>query len=106
MKNIVKLALGIVTGGALVYLVKKMKQQKDSQMFTASDGNKYKQDQTYRTADGEIFRNGKKIHIKTPVDSENHQNHVDPAFNNQHLNEKVNLPNPNIAYHQRGDRHR
>ena len=32
MKNTVKLALGIVTGGALVYLVKKMK-QKDSEMI-------------------------------------------------------------------------
>ncbi|KFF01046.1 hypothetical protein IX39_10625 [Chryseobacterium formosense] len=107
MKNAIKVALGIVAGGSLVYLAKKIKQRKEKEnLFTAPDGNTYKENQTYRTADGEVFKNGKKVHIQVPTDSGNHQNRVDPGFNNQHLNEKANLPKPEVAYHQRGDRHR
>lgn len=106
MKNSIKIALGIVTGGALVYLAKKRLQGKNTgEVFTAPDGNQYKENQMYRTAEGEVFRNGKKMRVQTPVNSSQNLSKVDSKFNSQHLNENFNLPKNDVSYHHRGDRH-
>lgn len=106
MKNSVKIALGIVTGGVLIFLNQKRKQRKNKgEIFTAPDGNQYKENQMYRTAEGEVFRNGKKMRVQIPLDSSHNQSKVDPHFNNQHLNENLNSSKNNVSYHQKGDRH-
>lgn len=104
MKNSVKVALGIVTGGVLIYLNQKRKQKSKALLYTAPDGNQYKEDQMYRTAEGDVYKNGKKVHFELPSDSVQNKSRVDSNFNNQHLNENVNL-NHEVSYHQRGQRH-
>ena len=107
MKNSVKIALGIVTSGVLVYLAKKRFQNKNKEeLFIAPDGNKYKANQMYRTAEGEVFRNGKKMRIQTPIDSVKNESLVDSNYNSQHLSENHNLPQQDVSYHQKGKRHR
>lgn len=107
MKNTVKIALGLATGGLLIYLNQKRKNQKNKEnTFTAPDGNQYDKDQVYRTAQGETYKNGKKFHYNTPANAAQNFNQVDSNFNNQHLNENYNNPQQEVSYHQRGDRHR
>lgn len=107
MKNSVKIALGIAAGGILVYFNKRRKQQKNEEnIFTAPDGNQYKRDQIYLTAQGEAFKNGKKMRLETPENSSQQQHRVDTNFNSQQLNENYDFPQHEVSYHQRGDRHR
>ncbi|MFY1046355.1 hypothetical protein [Chryseobacterium sp. GP-SGM7] len=107
MKNSVKIALGIVTGGVLIFLNQKRRQRKNNgEIFTAPDGNQYKENQMYRAANGEVFRNGKKLRSQIPLDFSYKQNKFDSNMNNQNLNENFNLPKNNVSYHHKGDRHR
>lgn len=107
MKNSVKIALGVAAGGILVYLNQRRKNQKNQEnTFTAPDGNSYKKDQIYLTAQGETFKNGKKIRLETPENTSQHHNHIDANFNNQPLHENYEIPQQEISYHQKGDRHR
>lgn len=107
MKNSLKVALGIMTGGVLIFLNYKRKQRgNNKRVFTAPDGNQYKENQMYRTATGEIYKNGKKVRTELPKDSFKNQSKVDSHFNNQNLNENFSLPKNEVSYHQRGDRHR
>lgn len=105
MKNSVKIALGIVAGSAVILLAKKRKALfNKNQKFTAPDGNQYGENQMYRTADGEVFKNGKKIRFETPENTSANHNHVEANFNNQHLNDHY-TPNQPVSYHQKGTRH-
>lgn len=106
MKNSVKIALGIVAGGVLVFLNQKRKGRNNkNHKFTAPDGNQYGENQMYRTAEGEVFKNGKKIRLETPENILSTHNHIDASFNNQHLNDHYNS-NQQVSYHQKGTRHR
>lgn len=107
MKNSVKITLGIVAGGILVFLNKKRKQRMNNkrQTFTAPDGHQYSENQMYRTSEGEVFRNGKKMRVQIPLNSSQNLSKVDSGFNNQHLNENFNLPKTEVSYHQKGTRH-
>lgn len=106
MKNTIKVALGFAAGGALILLnqLRKRKQRQENQ-FMAPDGNKYSKNEMYRSAEGEIFRNGKKLHFETPQLLVNANNKIDARlakivqFNDQNLN------NRNVTYHKRGVRH-
>ena len=100
MKNSVKIALGIVAGGVLVFLNQKRKGRNNkNHKFTAPDGN-----QMYRTAEGEVFKNGRKVHFETPENALPTHNHVETNLKNQQLNNNHNS-NQQVSYHQKGDRH-
>lgn len=106
MKNSMKIALGIIAGGVLVFLNQKRKGRTNkNQKFTAPDGNHYKENQMYRTAEGEVFQNGRKIRFETLENTLSTHNHVEKSFNNQHLTDNYSL-SQQIAYHQKGNRHR
>ncbi|MGO4709743.1 hypothetical protein AB4Y90_11640 [Chryseobacterium sp. 2TAF14] len=105
MKNSVKIALGIVAGGALIFLNNKRRARSNkNQTFTAPDGNEYGENQMYRTAEGEVFKNGKKIRFETPGNTQSDHSHVEANFKNQHLNDH-HIPNQQVSYHQKGTRH-
>ena len=105
MKNSVKIALGVVAGGVLVFLNHKRKNRANkNQIFTAPDGNKYKENQMYCTAEGDVYKNGRKLRLETPENNVPVQNHVEPGFNDQHLNNNNNA-SQQVSYHQKGTRH-
>ncbi|WP_175622369.1 hypothetical protein [Chryseobacterium schmidteae] len=105
MKNSVKIALGIVAGGVLVFLNQKRKGRTNkNHTFTASDGNQYGENQMYRTAEGEVFKNGRKIRFDTPENVLPAHNHVETNFKNQQFNNNQNS-SQQVSYHQKGDRH-
>jgi len=107
MKNTVKVALGIVTGGVLVYLNQRRKQKNSrSQLFTAPDGMQYRENQLYRTSNGDVYKNGKKVHFDLPSNKGENPSRVDANFNNKHLMENQNVHIPEVNYHQRGIRHK
>ncbi|WP_144281657.1 hypothetical protein [Chryseobacterium echinoideorum] len=103
MKNSVKIALGVAATGILVFLQKKLR-KRSSEQFIAPDGNRYKTNETYRTANGELYRNGKKLNLKTPGDSFQSEQHFDSNLNTQKINQLQEVPN-NVSYHQKGNRH-
>lgn len=106
MKNSVKIALGIVAGGVLVFLNHKRKGRTNkNQTFTAPDGNQYGENQLYRTADGDVYKNGKKMRFETPENAQPTQNHIESSFNDKPLNDHYNS-NQQVSYHQKGTRHR
>ncbi|MEG0761298.1 hypothetical protein SAMN05421796_10289 [Chryseobacterium piscicola] len=109
MKTPVKFALGIaaavVVGGITAFGLRKKRSQV-LKTFTAPDGNTYPQDHIYRTFDNQYYRNGKKIKIKTPVNTnlENRTKHnTNSAFEGAKNHE---APTPHVDYHQRGVRNR
>lgn len=106
MKNTIKVALGFAAGGALILLnqLRKRKQAKDRQ-FMAPDGNKYLKNEMYRNAEGDIFKNGKKLNFETPKHLNDANNKIDArAAKNHQFNDK-NSANRNVTYHKRGVRH-
>ncbi|MBW3521668.1 hypothetical protein [Chryseobacterium sp. NKUCC03_KSP] len=106
MKNSVKIALGIVAGGVLVFLNQKRKGRTNKDhTFTAPDGNQYGEGQMYRTAEGEVFKNGRKIRFETPENTLPTHNHVETNFKDQQFNNDHNS-SQQVSYHQKGDRHR
>ena len=104
MNNKIKVALAFVAGGALFLLNKKRKKlNKKSKMYTAPDGNEYRENQTYRTSDGKLFKNGKELSFSTPhLDSDSQQIH----HQNDHLPHNYQSKPKNVEYHQKGNRHR
>jgi cytochrome c len=106
MKNTIKVALGFAAGGALILLNelrKRKKMQKNN--FVAPDGNEYQKDRMYRNAEGEIFRNGRKLHFETPQHLVEANHKIDSNLaRNSHLNDQ-NPINRNVNYHKRGVRH-
>ncbi|WP_143885125.1 hypothetical protein [Chryseobacterium binzhouense] len=102
MKNSVKIALGVAATGILVFLQKKWRNR--SEQFTAPDGNRYKMNETYRTSNGELYRNGKKINPKTPGNPYQSEQRVDSNLHNQSIHQLQDAPN-NVSYHHKGNRH-
>ncbi|WP_379965421.1 hypothetical protein [Epilithonimonas sp. UC225_85] len=105
MKNTIKVALGFAAGGALILLneLRKRKKKKENK-FMAPDGNKYRKNEMYRSAEGEIFKNGKKLHFETPQHLSDANNKIDARFANNGK-QNTQAPNSNVTYHQRGVRH-
>lgn len=106
MKNTIKVALGFAAGGALILLNQlRKRKQKEQNKFMAPDGNKYLKNEMYRSAEGEIFKNGKKLHFETPKHLNDANNKIDARlaknvqFNDQNPNSR------NVTYHKRGVRH-
>ena len=105
MKNIIKVALGFAAGGAFILLNQLRKKKKKQQnKFTAPDGNKYLRTEMYRNAEGEIFKNGKKLNFETPQHLSDANNKIDARFADKGL-QNTPIPNRNVTYHQRGVRH-
>jgi hypothetical protein len=105
MKNTVKIALGLVAGGSLIFLGLKRKNKK-LKTFTAPDGNTYQENQTYRTFDNQLYKNGKKISFITPESEQKSHlssNHYDE--NNDMISKKYQAVNKDVNYHQKGIRH-
>lgn len=106
MKNTIKVALGFAAGGALILLNQlRKRKQKEQNKFMAPDGNKYLKNEMYRNAEGEIFKNGKKLHFETPkhLDDANHKIDARLARNVQFNDQNPN--SRNVTYHKRGVRH-
>jgi len=104
MNNKLKVALAFAAGGALYFLNKKRRQlNQKSKTFTAPDGNEYRENQTYRTSDGKLFRNGNEISLSKPnTDSDSQPIHPQ----NDHLPHNYQSRPKNVEYHQKGNRHR
>ena len=103
MNNNIKIALALITGGTLVYLSRKIKNRRSkTATFTASDGNTYKKDEMYFTSDGKVYKNGKRLHFKTPdineTTSKTNFKHETPLQN-------YDAQPKNVEYHQKGIRH-
>ncbi|MDR6406536.1 MULTISPECIES: hypothetical protein [Chryseobacterium] len=104
MNNKIKIALGLIAGGALIYLVRKIKNRENkSETFTGEDGNTYKKDEMYFTADGKVYKNGKLLHFKTPEINED----VTPKLSvkQEKIPKNYDAQPKNVEYHQRGVRH-
>lgn len=106
MKNTIKVALGFAAGGALILLNQlRKKRKKEQNKFMAPDGNKYLKNEMYRNADGEIFKNGKKLHFETPQLLVNANNKIDALISKKFQSNDQNASNRNVTYHKRGIRH-
>lgn len=104
MKNTVKIALGLLAGGSLIFLGLKSKNKK-VKIFTAPDGNTYQEDQIYRTFDNQLYKNGKRIHFPTPESEQKSQfssAHYDE--NNDPISNKYQAPHKEVTYHYKGIR--
>ena len=106
MKNSIKVALGFAVGGGLI-LLSQLRQRKKKQIekFTAPDGHQYLKNEMYRTAEGEIFKNGNKMHFETPPHLTDANNKIDARHNGSKINNQ-NPVNRNVSYHKTGTRHR
>lgn len=106
MKNSIKVALGFAVGGGLI-LLSQLRQRKKKQIekFTAPDGHQYLKNQMYRTAEGDIFKNGNKMHFETPQHLTDANNKIDAHLNNQKINNQ-NTVSKSVLYHKTGTRHR
>lgn len=104
MNNKIKIALGLIAGGALIYLGRKIKNKESkSETFTGEDGNTYKKDEMYFTSDGKVYKNGKLLHFKTPENNED----VVPKTNvaSEILPKNYDAKPKNVEYHHKGVRH-
>ncbi|MEN4761141.1 hypothetical protein ABEG63_12470 [Chryseobacterium sp. C39-AII1] len=67
----------LCTAGVFIYWSLSNKKKVEGQAFTAPDGNFYKKDEIYQTADQMLYKNGKllrqKIHPRLTVDEINEQ---------------------------------
>lgn len=89
MNNNIKIALALITGGTIVYLSRKIKNRKSkSATFTAPDGK--------------VYKNGKKLHFKTPEINE-----ITPKTNFKYeaTPQNYDAQPKNVEYHQKGIRH-
>ncbi|PZU90207.1 MAG: hypothetical protein DI529_03260 [Chryseobacterium sp.] len=106
MKNTIKVALGFAAAGTLVLLNElRKKNKKQGNSFIAPDGNKYQKDEMYRNAEGEIFKNGRKLHFRTPELLNDANNKIDSHLNNKAYINNQNPIDRNVNYHNRGVRH-
>ncbi|GGG56435.1 hypothetical protein [Epilithonimonas arachidiradicis] len=105
MKNSVKVALGFLAGGSLILAGQIIRNKKDKRkIFTAPDGNSYKENEMYRNSQGEIFKNGKQLHFETPEIPSQVNHHIDMPHNHNSVRDNHSLPK-NVNYHQKGVRH-
>lgn len=105
MKNTIKVALGFAAGGALILLNQlRKKRQKEQNKFMAPDGNKYLKNEMYRNAEGEIFKNGKKLNFETPKHLSDANNKIDARLS-RNVQFNQGSPNRNVTYHKKGIRH-
>ncbi|PTT67736.1 hypothetical protein DD829_05845 [Chryseobacterium sp. HMWF035] len=103
MNHKIKIALALITGGTLVYLSRKMKSAKnESKTFLGEDDNTYQKDETYFTADGKMYKNGKEVHFKIPEISEKS---VNRNFQNDRIQKNYEAHPQNVGYHHKGTRH-
>lgn len=102
MNNKLKIALGLLAGGTVLFFGLRRKKEK-LKTFTAPDGNTYKENQLYRTYDNKLYKNGKQVHFETPKLQKNNSS-SQFAVNNDSTNDykDVNIP---VTYHQKGVRH-
>lgn len=104
MNNKIKIALALAGAGTLIWSLRK--KQNKPKVFTAPDGNTYKENQLYRTFDNKVYQNGKEMKFNTPVTNQENnlsQQHSDAAEYNTGKNYQ-NI-NKNPTYHQKGVRH-
>jgi len=104
MKNTVKIALGLLAGGSLIFLGLKRKNKK-LKTFTAPDGNTYQENQTYRTFDNQLYKNGKRIRFSTPESEQKSYSSSHYDENNDPISKKYQNVNKDVNYHQKGIRH-
>lgn len=100
-----KIGLGLLAGGTLVLAGKLLRKNRNKlKSFTAPDGNSYQEDEMYRTSEGDIFKNGRKMHFETPELLSQANRHIDTYQNNinrYNANQSVR----NADYHHKGVRH-
>jgi len=108
MNSKIKVALAFLAGGTLLLLNQRRKKLSQKlKTFTAPDGNTYKENQLYRTAEGKSYKNGKVVHFDH-LEFEN-DTHSANAFNHMHddkFSKNYQAKPQNVDYHQRGQRHR
>ncbi|AZA54645.1 hypothetical protein EG348_17400 [Chryseobacterium sp. G0201] len=104
MNNKIKLALGLIATGTLVLLNLKRKRRERLKIFTAPDGNTYKENQTYRTFDNQFYKNGKRLRFNT-LEAENENHSSNSYYEENSVNYSNSNQNKNITYHQKGNRH-
>lgn len=106
MKNSLKIALGIAAGGALVLLARKRKLSRDRNTFIAPDGKSYRENEMYRTSEGDIYKNGKLMHFETPELSAAANAKIDSNLYRKNSGKENNQSlSHNVTYHKRGVRH-
>jgi hypothetical protein len=104
MNNKIKIALGLIAGGALIYLGRRIKNKgSKSKTFTGEDGNTYKENEMYFTSDGKVYKNGKLLHFKTPETNEDTA--LKTNFKQEKIPKNYEAQPKNVDYHQRGVRH-
>jgi len=105
MNNKIKIALALAGAGALIWQLRR-KQNGKKKIFTAPDGNTYKENQLYRTFDNKVYQNGKETRFNTPVTGQQHssaQQYKDA--NEYNAGKNYQNINKNLTYHQKGVRH-
>lgn len=106
MNNKIKLALAIVGAGTAVAWGMNRKKKMQKKTFTAPDGNKYGENQLYRTFDNKLYKNGKEIHFETPSMEHHHSgNHSFDEQAGSSIPKNYEAVNKDINYHQKGVRH-
>lgn len=104
MNSKIKIALALITGGTLMYLGRKMKNNShEPKTLTGEDGNTYQENETYFTSDGKVYRNGKQLHFKTP--EMNAETSPKINFKSDSIPENYNAQPKNVDYHHKGVRH-
>jgi len=103
MKTKFKIALGLIGTAALVLWNTRRKKRKI--IFTAPDGNTYKENQIYRTSDNKLYKNGKLFHFPTPPQIPDVSLKVHTE-NTESIHKNIQLAQKNTSYHQKGNRHR
>ncbi len=105
MKNSVKVVLGFLAGGTLILAGQIIRNKRNKEkLFTAPDGNSYKENEMYRNSQGEIFKNGKQIHFETQELLSQANHHID-TYQNQTKATQGSQYFKNAYYHHKGVRH-
>jgi len=105
MKNTIKVALGFAVGGVLILLNQLSKKKTESKKFITSEGNQYPKDQMYRNSQGDIFKNGKKLHFAIPQLLSEANNKVEAHIaKNARSKDQISYSR-NFDYHKKGIRH-
>ena len=106
MKNSVKIGLGILAGGGLLLAARIFQRNKNKvKTFTAPDGHSYKENEMYRNAHGDIYRNGRKVRMETPGEPGLDHHYTDAHHNTKSMMESGNQTVRNTNYHHKGLRH-
>lgn len=105
MKNSLKVGLGILAGGLILAMNRRKLFRKSKKLiYTAPDGIEYYENQIYRTAEGDLFKNGRLMRVQIPV-SDNEKNSNVKSVHFENLSKNTQLIPQEVSYHQRGIRH-